>query len=169
MTERAVGAPGSSSGPVIADSRHGAVGPDGALQRVRLAAYAWVERDDSVLLARIAPTDPGAGHWTLPGGGLDFGEDPADGVLRELREETGLTGTVGELLGVRSVVLEPGTTKSGDRIQAVGLLYRVDVDDGELVMELDGSTDLAAWVPFAELDALPVVPLGRWARAITGR
>ena len=173
MSERGVpgvpGVPPSDIGYVIADTRRGTVGPDGSLQRVRLAAYAWVERDDGVLLVRVAPTDPGAGRWTLPGGGLEFGEDPADGVLRELREETGLTGTVGELLGVRSVVLDPAITKSGDRIQAVGLLYRVEVEDAELVMEVDGSTDLAAWVPFSELDALPLVPLGRWARAMVGR
>ena len=159
----------ASSVPVLADARPRGVGPDGALQRIRLAAYAWVERDGAVLLARIAPTDPGAGHWTLPGGGLDFGEEPADGVLRELGEETGLAGTVGGLMGVRSVVLEPGTTKSGDRIQAVGLLYRVETEDRELTMEIDGSTDLAAWVPFAELDKLPIVPLVRWARGIAGR
>lgn len=28
--------------------------------------------------------------WSLPGGGLDHGEDPASGVLRELREELGI-------------------------------------------------------------------------------
>ena len=139
------------------------------VQRVRLAAYAWIERDDAVLLCRIAATAPGAGHWTVPGGGLEFGEDPAQGVLRELREETGLDGSVGELLGVRSVVLEPHETKRGHRIQAVGVLYRVDPVDADLVPEIDGSTDLAAWIPFAELDALPVVKLTRWAREQAGR
>ena len=73
------------------------------------------------------------------------------------------------MLGVRSAVLEPGTTKRGDRIQAVGVLYRVEPRDTELVMEVGGSTDLAAWIPFAELDTLPVVRLVRWARSVTGR
>lgn len=31
--------------------------------------------------------------WKLPGGGVDRGEAPADGVLRELREEIGLTAS----------------------------------------------------------------------------
>jgi len=143
--------------------------PDAVVQRVRLAAYAWIERGDAVLLCRIAVTAPGAGHWTVPGGGLEFGEDPADGVLRELREETGLGGSVRELLGVRSVVLEPGETKRGHRIQAVGVLYRVVATGAELVPEVDGSTDLAAWIPFDDLDALPVVKLARWARGRAGR
>ena len=103
------------------------------------------------------------------GGGLAFGEDPVDGVVRELREETGLTGTTGELLGVRSAVLEPEMTKRGDRLHVVGVLYRVDAAEADLVMELDGSTDLAAWIPFAELDALPALPLVHWARERAGR
>ena len=139
------------------------------VQRVRLAAYAWIERGNAVLLCRIAAPDVAAGKWTLPGGGLEFGEDPVDGVLRELREETGLAGTVGELLGVRSAILEPEMTARGDRLHVVGVLYRVDAVEAQLVMEVDGSTDLAAWIPFAELDALPAVPLVRWARERTGR
>jgi 8-oxo-dGTP diphosphatase len=139
------------------------------VERVRLAAYAWIERGDTVLLCRIARPDVAAGQWTLPGGGLDFGEDPVDGVLRELREETGLVGAVGELLGVRSAILEPEMTKRGDRLHVVGVLYRVLAPEAELVMELDGSTDLAAWIPFSELDSLPSVPLVAWARQRTGR
>ncbi len=47
------------------------MGPDGVVQRVRLAAYAWCEADNVVLLVRIAPGYPGEGRWALPGGGLD--------------------------------------------------------------------------------------------------
>jgi ADP-ribose pyrophosphatase YjhB (NUDIX family) len=145
------------------------VGPDGAVQRVRLAAYAWIEQDGCVLLVRISLQDAAAGQWTLPGGGLAFGEDPADGVLREIREETGLDATLGELLGVRSAILEPHQTQSGHRIQNVGVLYRASVASMDLVNEADGSTDLAEWVPFERLGELPVVPLVRWARERVGR
>jgi ADP-ribose pyrophosphatase YjhB (NUDIX family) len=143
-------------------------GADGVVERVRIAAYAWVERDDAVLLVRISPGGMGAGQWTLPGGGLDFGEEPELGVLRELLEETGLEGVVEGLLGVRSAMLEPDQTNSGHRIQNVGVLYRVSVIGGELRNEVDESTDLAAWVPFAEVRELPAVPLIAWARALVG-
>jgi len=43
-----------------------------------------------VLLVRRG-TAPLKGHWTLPGGVLELGETLHDGVVREMREETGLT------------------------------------------------------------------------------
>ena len=66
------------------------LGPDGVVQRVRLAAYGWCERDGAVLLCRISPNGPGGGLWTLPGGGLDFGEEPVTGLVPWARDVAGL-------------------------------------------------------------------------------
>jgi 8-oxo-dGTP diphosphatase len=52
-----------------------------------------------LLLARRAQ-DPYRGKWDLPGGFLEEGEDPLDGVRRELLEETGLTVEPLEFVGV---------------------------------------------------------------------
>ena len=38
--------------------------------------------------------------WNLPSGGLEKGESPWDGVIRELKEETGIVAEVDKLLGV---------------------------------------------------------------------
>ena len=122
-----------------------------------------------MLLARIAPGYADTGSWTLPGGGLGFGEDPAEGVLRELREETGLEGTVDELAAILSGIFEPDETLRGDRIHLVGILYRVTPTGGELRDERDGSTDHAEWIPFGRLDELPLVDLVVWARRTMGR
>ena len=51
-----------------------------------MGSYAVCLRDDAVLLTRLIGADP---RWTLPGGGLDHGEDPRDGAIREVEEETG--------------------------------------------------------------------------------
>ena len=141
----------------------------GETQRLRVAAYAWVERDAAVLLVRIAPSEAGAGMWTLPGGGLEFGEAPETGVVRELREETGLEGAIGALLGVRSAILPPERTKDGSRIHAIGVLYRVSITGGALRHETDESTDRAEWIPYERLDGLSAVPLVAWARTTVGR
>ncbi|HEY4752650.1 MAG TPA: NUDIX domain-containing protein [Candidatus Limnocylindrales bacterium] len=139
------------------------IGPDGVVQRVRLAAYAWCEQDGALLLVRVAEHGSAYGQWMLPGGGCHFGEDPRDGVVREVAEETGLDVVPGELLGVRSAVLEPGETITGQRIHTVGVLYRASVAGGSLHDEVDGSTDLARWIGADELDSLPLARLADWA------
>jgi len=52
----------------------------------------------SVLLARRA-YEPDAGLWDVPGGFLEEGEDPVEGLRRELLEETGLTIEPGDFVG----------------------------------------------------------------------
>ena len=145
------------------------LGSDGAIQRVRLGAYAWCEHDGAVLLTRVANEGPGGGLWTLPGGGLDFGEDPEAGATREVLEETGYIVELGALVGVRNAVLEPAQTISGHRVQTVGIVYRGTISGGELATEFEGSTDAAAWIPLSDLDALPSVDLLAWTRRAAGR
>ena len=60
---------------------------------------ALVEDGSRVLLARRAG-EPFEGRWDIPGGFLDEGEHPLDGLRRELREETGLEVEPVEFLGV---------------------------------------------------------------------
>ena len=58
-------------------------------QNSKPCAEALVLRDGKVLLAQRA-VEPFHGAWDIPGGFLENGEHPQDGVVRELREETGL-------------------------------------------------------------------------------
>jgi 8-oxo-dGTP diphosphatase len=62
-------------------------------------AQALGERDGRVLLGRRAH-DPSAGLWDIPGGFLDEGEHPLDGLRRELLEETGLEIEATEFIGI---------------------------------------------------------------------
>src|SRR4051794_20260281 len=74
-------------------------------RRQRVAAYAVIVRDQQILLSRLAERISPNELWTLPGGGIDHGEDPRDAVVREIREETGLDAVVGEQARVYSAHL----------------------------------------------------------------
>lgn len=130
-----------------------------ALPWIRIGAYA-VCRDAAkrVLLCRIREGYPEAGRWTLPGGGVDFGEHPGDGVLRELTEETGLSGQIESLLAIASGTVERPRSRPGP-LHWVAIMYRVTIAGGELRDEPDGSSDQARWLAPHELAGLPLVGL----------
>ena len=135
--------------------------PEGPRQVTRIAAYALCLDDAGrILLTRLSPGEIKPGDWTLPGGGIDFGEAPAAAVLRELTEETGLTGEVLSLAEVESWVRRGAVAAyPGDDFQAIQIIYRVRVTGGSLRDEVDGSTDAAAWFTRGELADLPIVDL----------
>src|SRR4051794_22478746 len=87
-------------------------------RRQRVAAYAVIKRvlpgsgGPEVLLCRLAPRVSRTELWTLPGGGLDHGEDPRDALVREIVEETGLAATVGDTAHVYSAHL-PRASRDG--------------------------------------------------------
>jgi len=91
---------------------HAATADDGIVRLLRVGAYAICRDGDRILCCRLDATEPSPGAWTLPGGGVDFGEDPAVAVLRELEEETGLAGRVEGIAAVRSRVY-PGRLPDG--------------------------------------------------------
>ena len=120
----------------------------------RVAAYnVCLDAHQRLLVCRLSPITERPGWWTLPGGGVEFGEHPEHAALRELEEETGYTGRIAELLTVDSI--------TRDDYHSVRIIYRTDAGSGDLEHEAVGSTDLAAWCTRAELDALPLVELGK--------
>ncbi|WP_139977731.1 NUDIX domain-containing protein [Nocardioides litoris] len=122
----------------------------------RVAAYALVRRrepGDAVLLTRVSPRGFHTGSWSLPGGGVDFDEDPAAAVVREVREETGVTCTVGPLVTVLSETVR-GTAPNGrdEEVQTVGLVHAATVPpDAAFTVEEGGTTDAVAWVPVGDV------------------
>jgi ADP-ribose pyrophosphatase YjhB (NUDIX family) len=134
------------------------------IRETRVAGYALCLEDDRILLCRIAPGSwSGVGSWTLPGGGIDFGEAPAEAAIRELEEETGLIGEIEALAGVFSWFTRLTRTTDGVEIDFHGIqvVYRVRLTGGELRDEPDGSSDQARWVSRDELDQMPLVDLAR--------
>lgn len=124
----------------------------------RLAAYAVIVDDRDRLLLALW-NEPAERLWTLPGGGVDLHESIEDGVVREVREETGYDVELDGLLGVDARDVPPERRLSGtDRwLRAVRVLYRAHVVGGELTAEQHGTTDEARWFPLAEVPGLPHV------------
>jgi 8-oxo-dGTP diphosphatase len=129
----------------------------------RVASYALVLRGEGdgqeVLLTRIAPHAVHGGRWHLPGGGLDFQEDPRAGLVREVHEETGLAVTLGDPLDVHDIALT-GVAPSGrlEEFHGIHLIFVGTVAPGEdpRVVEVGGTTDAVAWVPLRSVGTLTV-------------
>jgi ADP-ribose pyrophosphatase YjhB (NUDIX family) len=113
-------------------------------------------RDGKVLLSKRA-IDPRRGYWDVPGGFLEEGEEPLDGLAREFREETGLDVRPVEWLGTH---LEPY-----DHYFVLGLTWLVAADGepraADDVEELAwfGPEELPPEMAFAHQDEL----LRAWA------
>jgi 8-oxo-dGTP diphosphatase len=131
-------------------------------ERTRVAAYALsLDEAGRILLCRIAPSVAPGEIWTLPGGGLEFGEAPDAAVLRELAEEAGYEGEVVDLADVSDRLF--GESEDGTRLHAIRIVYRVRITGGELRDEVDGSTDTCAWFRPQEAERLRLGELARRA------
>jgi 8-oxo-dGTP diphosphatase len=156
------------TGPVRRESGLTPASPEGQdvgpSPRTRLGSYAvTIDGEARILLCRLSADEVEAGAWTLPGGGVEFGEHPDDAVLRELAEEAGLTGRIDEVLGIFSRVYPRSRAAAGADLHFVGFLYRVTPVGGTLRDEIDGSTDTCAWFGRDELRGLRIVGVARHA------
>ncbi len=135
---------------------------------MRVAAYAVVARRGKLLLTHWR-----RGHlhgWTLPGGGLEPGEDPRDAVVREVLEETGLEARVGKLIGVDSRVMVREEVPEGTdpELHTIRIIYRATVKDGPLRNEVGGSSDEARWVSIRDIKGLRTLSLVQAAMRMAG-
>ncbi|WP_353112450.1 NUDIX domain-containing protein [Microbacterium sp.] len=136
---------------------------------LRVAAYAVITDDrDRVLLARW--TEGRRVAWTLPGGGLEAGEDPLDAMRREVKEETGYTAEMQQLLGIHSRVIPAGRRRpvSDVPLQTLRIVYRADITGGRLRYEENGSTDRAGWFTLDAIAELQKVKLVDIALKMSG-
>ena len=93
----------------------------------------------------------------LPGGHIEFGETGREALVREMKEETGLDATAGDLLGV----VESSFVQKGERHCEINLIYRMS-----LVSSLSSASPLSAledwicfdWVDCDKIDSANLLP-----------
>lgn len=112
---------------------------------VTIVAKIFILNDDGLILTiRRAAQDTHPGRWDLPGGGVDFGENPNSAVIREAKEEVGLI--------IESPIIFFVGSKNEEKY-VVELLYYAQYDGSEI--KLSEEHDQIAWVTkdeFLELD-----------------
>ncbi len=79
--------------------------------------------------------------YTLPGGHIESGESIVDAVIREMKEETGLTIQNPKLCGVKQFPIEGG--------RYIVFLFTADKYSGELISSEEGAMH---WINKDELD-----------------
>ena len=124
-----------------------------------------VDTAGRLLLARRAYA-PDAGLWDTPGGFLDEGEEPRDGLRRELREEAGVEIEIGDFFGM--YLDRYGSVE--DAPYVLNLVWRASIVAGEL----EAADDVSELAWFARDDLPPsedlafdwlAVALPEWAAA----
>jgi 8-oxo-dGTP diphosphatase len=136
-------------------------------RRTRIGSYSLcLDADGRLLLARLSALEVDVGAWTMPGGGINFGEHPDAAAIRELEEETGLVGEIEHVAGIFSHVYRKSTFTGGDDLHFLGIIYRMRIVGGELRDEIDGTTDKSAWLTEAEIRELRLVELAAFGVAL---
>lgn len=116
----------------------------------RPSVYGVIVRDGKVLLS--SQWD----GWDFPGGGIELGETMDEALIREIKEETGLAATRGELLHVaESFFTHPNTMKHCHTL----LVYYACAAEGDIsVKNLSEEEKLyvreAQWIPVDAISTL---------------
>ena len=131
--------------------------------RLLLSSVTAVVRDARNSLLLVQQSDYGV--WSTPGGAVEMHETPADAVVRETWEETGLLVRPTRLIAVYGGPAFVVRYPNGDESQYISSIFECAVDSGAL--RADGHETLAVrFVPFDEAIQLSLSP---WLPAVLPR
>jgi 8-oxo-dGTP diphosphatase len=127
----------------------------------RLAAAIVIHRDHVLIVRRSISEGFLPGRWGVPCGKIDDGESAPQAVLRELHEETGLSGSVTGWVGQSSF---PSIWR-GQRVTNIQDNYLINVSptqlidpDGMPAVTLPKRDQVAKWVPATEIGSADLDP-----------
>lgn len=97
--------------------------------KLRVRSCGLLIENDTLLLVELHSPVTGKWTWIPPGGGVEFGETTEEALIREFKEETGLTVQVTERLHIREVIKPP--------VHAIEFYFRVKRLSGSLALGSD--------------------------------
>lgn len=112
-----------------------------------IGVKALIKHEGKVLILREAAYDEGIneGKWDIPGGRINPEEPILDGLVREVKEESGLEIAIGEVLGV----FETFPVIKGEACHIVRIFYTATTTSTEVVLSPDH--DVYEWVTVDDL------------------
>jgi 8-oxo-dGTP diphosphatase len=119
------------------------------MEGAELCVSAVVIDDERLLLVRRG-RGRAQGAWAVPGGRVQAGELLAEAVVRELREETGIEGVCGNLIGVLELL-------DGDGPHQVVLAHLVTLMEAVEPVAGDDAAE-ARWVLLSDVAELRLAP-----------
>jgi 8-oxo-dGTP diphosphatase len=108
----------------------------------KIGAFAIIEDNEGRLLVSRRPDN---GYYNLPGGGVESHESPQAGLVREVREETGLEVKIKRLIGVYSKT----------HVHEIVFSFEAQVIGGTL--QLSNEADQHLWLAPEELDGINIL------------
>jgi len=123
--------------------------------RLLMPSVAGVIRSPGNQLLLVQQRDDGS--WTTPGGSIEIDETPADAVVREVWEETGLFVAPRRVFCVYGGPAFVVNYPNGDETQYIGVMFECEVTSGELRADGD-EIELARYWTYDEAARLPLSP-----------
>ncbi|WP_036719371.1 NUDIX hydrolase [Paenibacillus sp. JCM 10914] len=126
-----------------------------------LGVYGVLIQHDHILLIQKA-RGPHKGKWDLPGGSVEFGEEPEHTLQREFVEETGLASIKGNIrTAISYTLVYQYNEHKMEELHHIGIIYDVEgIGERQSIREEgDGHDSMGAkWIKLEELMSLPLTP-----------
>ncbi len=116
----------------------------------KVAQKAVILRDGKVLVVR----DPREKReiWEIPGGRLNVGENPKQGLVREIKEELGVIGVVGNVIHLTQFL------QGSEQKNALMIAYEVTIPNETELQFNDGEVCEARWISADQVEDLNLFP-----------
>ena len=123
--------------------------PDKGYATAKVDLRAGIIKDSKILLVKERRDN----KWALPGGWSDVGETPSEGIIREVKEETGFIVTVNRLISIRDQSI--GGYVPRYPVHVYKMFFLCDLVDGVAEKNIEISD-----ISFFSYDSLPELSLG---------